>query len=274
MKLTTKNSDIQLSILGLGWLGLPLGNHLITKGFSVKGSQTKDAKVPTTKIKTYSLVIPSDKNLNWLTQDNENFFKSDILIITLPFKRQFNPSTQYLHQINNCIDAIKKTNQINHIIFTSSTAIYPNKETPWKESDKILNCSTRSQTLIEIENTLLNINGISSTILRLGGLYGPNRVPGRFIKTSTKKINGNDRVNLTHLNDCMNAVQTVIEGNRWNEIFNIVSDEHPTKKEFYGKQAKKQGLSPPMFIDNSSFGKIISNAKSKNILNLTYEPLP
>ncbi len=35
----------QISILGCGWLGLPLAKSLIEKRFSVKGSTTSEAKI-------------------------------------------------------------------------------------------------------------------------------------------------------------------------------------------------------------------------------------
>ena len=251
-----------ISILGLGWLGLPLAKSLSNQNFIVKGSQTKAFKNEQKSILTYNFNIPTEKDTSWLTKENEDFFKSDILIITLPFKRYFDPPSQYLEQIKNCIVASKKYSQIKHIIFTSSTAIYPDKDTPWKENDEICNSNNRSRTLLGIETALLNIKGISSTILRLGGLYGPNRVPGRFIKKSTKNINGSEFVNLTHLNDCINAIQTVIKENIWNEIFNIVSGEHPSKVEFYNRQAKNLNISPPQFLNSISTGKIISNTKS------------
>ncbi|RZJ28768.1 MAG: short-chain dehydrogenase, partial [Flavobacterium sp.] len=35
----------EISILGCGWLGLPLAKSLIQKGYSVKGSTTSENKV-------------------------------------------------------------------------------------------------------------------------------------------------------------------------------------------------------------------------------------
>ena len=40
---------IQISILGCGWLGLPLAKALLEKGFSVKGSTTSVQKLPLLK---------------------------------------------------------------------------------------------------------------------------------------------------------------------------------------------------------------------------------
>ncbi len=36
---------MQISILGCGWLGVPLAESLIKKGFSIKGSTTSEEKI-------------------------------------------------------------------------------------------------------------------------------------------------------------------------------------------------------------------------------------
>ena len=38
--------DQSISILGCGWLGLPLAQHLVQLGFSVNGSSTERDKFP------------------------------------------------------------------------------------------------------------------------------------------------------------------------------------------------------------------------------------
>ncbi|WP_321539617.1 NAD(P)-binding domain-containing protein [Flavobacterium piscinae] len=35
----------QISILGCGWLGMPLAKHLLQKGYSIKGSTTTETKL-------------------------------------------------------------------------------------------------------------------------------------------------------------------------------------------------------------------------------------
>ncbi|WP_317163853.1 Rossmann-fold NAD(P)-binding domain-containing protein [Flavobacterium phycosphaerae] len=42
----TASAHEKISILGCGWLGLPLAKSLLAKGFAIKGSTTSTAKIP------------------------------------------------------------------------------------------------------------------------------------------------------------------------------------------------------------------------------------
>ena len=47
IKLATKKVMTNISILGCGWLGVPLAKALLEKGFSVNGSTTSTEKIST-----------------------------------------------------------------------------------------------------------------------------------------------------------------------------------------------------------------------------------
>ena len=67
-----------VSILGCGWLGLAVGEHLVRKGFEVKGSVTSDQKKPKLEavgIKPYTIrLLPAPKGDNF-----QEFLDSDRL---------------------------------------------------------------------------------------------------------------------------------------------------------------------------------------------------
>ena len=76
----------QLSILGCGWLGLPLAKSFIEKGWSVKGSTTSHDKIAVLK---EAAVIPYHIELSQskVTGEFENFLEgSEILIINIALK--------------------------------------------------------------------------------------------------------------------------------------------------------------------------------------------
>ena len=73
---------------------------------------------------------------------------------------------------------------------------------------------------------------------------------------------------MIHRDDCIQVIYEIINQEIWNELFNVCSDNHPTRKEFYTQQAKKQGFVPPEFaIDGEPSFKIISNEKLKKKLD-------
>ncbi len=69
-----------ISILGCGWMGLPLGEALAKKDFIVKGSTTTLAKqkiIEQHHIKPFLVDMVQQKC-------DPNFFECDILIIAIP----------------------------------------------------------------------------------------------------------------------------------------------------------------------------------------------
>jgi len=79
-------------------------------------------------------------------------------------------------------------------------------------------------------------------------------------------------VNLIHLDDCVEIISKIIEHNVTGEIFNVVSDAHPLKRELYTKAASLMGVEAPKFsVYNTTFRKIVSNAKLKKRLNYKFK---
>ena len=65
----------QISILGCGWLGLPLAEHLIEKGFSVKGSTTSPNRVGELESKEIEAFI-IELSPNEISGDYESFLQN------------------------------------------------------------------------------------------------------------------------------------------------------------------------------------------------------
>ena len=75
-----------ISVLGCGWLGVPLTKHLQKSGFSVKGSTTSSEKCEILErdgiLSTRVLL-----NENEAIVDDFQFFNCDVLIISIPPRR-------------------------------------------------------------------------------------------------------------------------------------------------------------------------------------------
>jgi len=79
---------MKISILGTGWLGLPLGEYLLTKGYEVNGSVTTASKLDTLKnkgINPFLLQLTPEPE----PEDSiEKFLDADVLIIAIPPSRK------------------------------------------------------------------------------------------------------------------------------------------------------------------------------------------
>jgi len=125
-----------ISILGCGWLGLPLAKQLIKNGHTVKGSTTSDQKLAKLKEKG---ILPFLINLNPELQctDCDEFWQSDVLVLNIPPGRRRTDIVEFhTQQIVSVIDRVK-TSPISFVVFVSSTSVYPEKPGIVEEEDAI-----------------------------------------------------------------------------------------------------------------------------------------
>jgi nucleoside-diphosphate-sugar epimerase len=261
--MTVKN----ISILGCGWLGLPLAIDFVSKGIKVKGSTTTEAKIAALKsenIKPYLLTL-GEINETIYTQFISG---SDVIIINIPPKRIPNIITIYLEQIERILPFINDTQKV---VFISSTSVYQNTNGEVFEDLKVTPEKPSGQAILKVEQKLQAVLKNRVTIIRFSGLIGYDRQPGRFLANKKEFTNAIGPVNIIHRDDCIGLIQKVIEHNAWGETINGCADKHPTRQEFYTLAAKKLGVTPPEFIEEESLSyKIVSNAKSKELLGYSY----
>jgi nucleoside-diphosphate-sugar epimerase len=260
-----------ISILGCGWLGLPLAEHLAKKGFVVKGSTTSFEKYDILKLNGISpfRVMVSDTEI---ISDNLNeFLNSDILIINFPPKRRDNIETYHQAQFKQLIPELNKSS-IKHVLFVSSTSVYPDLNREVFENETIMPVKPSGKALKFVEDLLTSQSNFVTTIIRLSGLIGYDRMPGRFLAGKTNVENGNAPINVIHQDDCIELITQIIQQNAWGEIYNASADYHPTRKEFYTLAATKIGLKIPIFkAENETNFKIINSDKIKKRLGYSFK---
>jgi nucleoside-diphosphate-sugar epimerase len=77
-------------------------------------------------------------------------------------------------------------------------------------------------------------------------------------------------VNLVHLNDVIEAIKTILKQNKWNEIYNVCSGEHPTKHDYYSKASMERSLPLPIFEFSQKVGKKVKSDKIEKDLNFRF----
>lgn len=159
-----------ISLLGCGSLGFPLALRLLQKGYYVKGSTTTLSKLQQLKktgINPYLINI--DKVIS------ADFFEADVLVLTLPYKKSFLDPNIYKNQIKIICDGIS-ISSIKHIVFTSSSSVYPNARTRYLASDKFEPTNLRAKVLLKCEEMLNGLENISVIAIRLGGINSDRRL--------------------------------------------------------------------------------------------------
>ncbi|GAB4005645.1 SDR family oxidoreductase [Spirosoma migulaei] len=233
-----------ISIIGLGWLGLPLAKQLLVADFRVKGSTTSVEKATLLRqngIETYSLQLTPEP-VGDLTQ----LLQTDTLIINVPPKagklgEDFHPT-----QVNSLTDAIRQSS-IKHIIYVSSTSVYPELNRIVVEQDVTEIQQSASQGITKAEQLVQSLTPKRLvTILRFGGLMGYDRIPGKYIAGRTVD-SGNVPINYLHRDDAVGILTAIIR-QKISGTFNAVAPEHPTREAIYRKSCADFGYELPTFI--------------------------
>lgn len=261
----------QISIVGSGWLGLPLAQHLQSKGYIIKSSTTSKEKIKSLadeNFTSYCFKLGTEESDTILPDFTSN---SGIIIINFPPKRKIEDiETVYPQQVEQLLNHINDTQKV---IFISSTSVYQNTNTIVDERLSTIPEKASGKAVLNAENVLKTKLKERLTILRLSGLIGYERMPGRFLATKTNLKNGNAPINVIHRDDCIGLITAITEQNCWGEIINGCSDEHPLRSVFYTLAAENIGLTPPTFVkdEEQTIFKIISNTKSKELLKYSYK---
>lgn len=261
----------QISILGCGWLGLPLSKSLLENGFVVKGSTTSNAKISTLKdagILPFLIQIEEEK----ITGDMVSFLEnSSVLIIDIPPKLRNNSSESFVSKIKNLLPFIENSS-IEKILFVSSTSVYADDNLVVTEATPPHPETESGKQLLMTEKLLKN--HCQTTVVRFGGLIGDDRHPIHFLSGKNNVENPNAPINLIHQADCIGIIHKIIQTNCWNQTFNAVAPYHPTRKEYYTQKALQLNLPIPLFDENKpSVGKTILSEKLISTLNYSFKEI-
>jgi nucleoside-diphosphate-sugar epimerase len=272
----------QISILGCGWLGLPLAKSLIEKGFSINGSTTSVEKIAVLEkagISPFLVSLSAVEVSNETKISIENFLQnSDVLIIDIPPKLRGNSSDTstelsktFVAKIQNVIPFIEKSS-VEKVIFVSSTSVYADDNSIITE-ETIPNPDTESgKQLLEAEQLLQSNKNFQTTIIRFGGLIGEDRHPIKFLAGRKNIENPESPINLIHQVDCIGIIETIVCNTELLGVFNAVTPYHPTRKEYYIQKAIELDLPLPEFDESkTSFGKTILSDKVASVMNYEFK---
>lgn len=235
---------MRISIIGCGWLGLPLGEHLAKNDHTVSGSTTRKEKLASLEdagIKGYVLKMvpmPTGESFNEL-------FDTDLLIINIPPGRRTQTPEFYEEQVKYLTYLINQ-HEVPRVIFVSSTSYYPNTN-DWVDIDTQPDLANgSSKAVVQGEKQISKAN-TKLLICRCGGLMGAGRIPGRWFAGKDTK-GAETPVNYIHQEDLIAVLTLLAEQDEWEQkVMNLVSPEHPTRKAVHEAMAKKYSFESPIW---------------------------
>ncbi|MBX0289353.1 SDR family NAD(P)-dependent oxidoreductase [Hymenobacter sp. HSC-4F20] len=247
-----------VAVLGCGWLGLPLAQALVGAGYPVHGSTTTPGQLLTLRdagIRPFLLrLAPS------LTPTDADTLQAllhgvDVLVLNVPPTRAAGSPQAYPALLRPVAEATVLSG-VRHVLLVSSTGVYADEPRLMQESDALA-AFTAEAPLLQAEALF---QPPFHTVVRLAGLIGPGRSPGRFLAGRAGVPHGEAPVNLIHLQDCISLLTCIIERNLWGHTFNASAATHPTRRAFYTAAATRLGLQPPTFLEETTGGKQIDSS--------------
>ncbi|SDB63332.1 Nucleoside-diphosphate-sugar epimerase [Flavobacteriaceae bacterium MAR_2010_188] len=267
-----QNKVQKVSILGCGWLGLPLAEHFVKLYNWVNGSTTTEDKLKILQSKGIHPFLINLKELEVRGEIEKFLNDSEILILNIPSGLRSGDGENYISKLKLLLRYLEKST-IKKVVFISSSSVYKEDESfvTVFENPESLAETEKATILIEAENIFLRNRNLETSVIRFSGLIGEDRHPAKYLSGKTEIENPDAPINLIHLNDCISVISAVIESDSWGEIYNASYPSHPSRELYYITACAKLGLEPPTFDHyKKNVGKKVSAQKIQEALNFRF----
>jgi len=242
-----RNKLSDVVILGSGWLGSKLSSNLQQIGVNTQET-------------CRSRTLANEKSIHYFNVNNANELNHNINLENAYWVICITPRDNYIETLTHAIKLAKNLN-MKGFLLCSSTGIYPSEPGEYNESSALKLETTRQKLLNQAEQSVLNLQTLGK-VVRLAGLIGPNRHPGNFVSGKHLKSSGLATVNMVHQKDVINGIICLLD--QWQlseQVYNLISPEHPTKQDFYHNACSTLKEIPPTFERNDVENRIIDGSK-------------
>lgn len=250
---------MRLLILGMGYVGLPLGQELARRGHEVFGLRRTAVAHP--GIQTLVGDITNRPALEKLPGD------WDSIINTVSSSKGGTDDYRavYLEGTRNVVELLCA----RKYLYASSTSVYGQTDGSLVDEQSAAEpTSATSKILVEAEQLLLRQKQVPAVILRVAGIYGPGR--GHLFQQYLRgeaviPDRGERMINMVHVDDVVGAIITVLERGEPGEIYNVADDEPVSYLDFFAWLSKKLNRPmPPYGASNPQRKRGVTNKRVSN----------
>jgi len=275
---------ISISIIGAGWLGKPLAQHLSNHhGVYVSKSTPEQANALQAEGWNACAFRLGEPLPAMLANNN-------VAVINVPPKLRGAATAEdagrfterMLSLIQEFMTSAVSPNSENrnkNIVFVSTTAVYGDVTGDITETTSVNPQTLSAKAHVNIERYLHSQFPEQATVLRLSGLVSVDRHPVRSLvkrsQAGAKPLaNPLQVVNLIHRTDVITAISTIIEQQYFGKTLHLACPDHPTRSDYYCWAAQQCGLPAPQFetvqqtLEDGTQGKIINAKATLQQLNL------
>ncbi len=247
----------KMVIIGAGWLGDALAQQAIQEGWEVQATHRHHIQ------QDYDRIF----NLNEVGELTHTVSLTGAYWVCAMSPGERKGPSNYKQSLKQALTLAKQM-EARGFVLCSSTGVYDNDSGRYDEHSTLSLSSARQQRLYQAELLALEAG---AKVIRLGGLVGPNREPGRFVSGKELSSHAEDTVNMVHRGDVINALLVIFEcfGSSDN-IYNLVHPSHPNKGAYYRTHCQKLGTIAPTYSATKSTQRYIDGSNIE-ALGFTYQ---
>jgi nucleoside-diphosphate-sugar epimerase len=280
---------MRVLIVGIGFVGLPLGAELARRGHDVSGlrrDKSAASALQAAGIKPLFADITQPANLATLPREFD-------WVVNCVASGGEDYRRIYLDGMRNLIECLAPTGEPGRrdagaprFVYTSSTSVYgQNDGSLVDEKSPTEPGAETARVLLEAENELLTAahrKNFPAMILRVAGIYGPGRGHwfAQFLAGEARLEGDGARIlNMIHRDDVIGSVIAALERGRGGEIYNAADDEPVSQLNFFSWLAAILGKPMPGSATENAgaprkrgiTNKKISNQKLKTELGYRFK---
>ncbi len=254
-------------IVGCGYLGLRVARSWLADGHHVVGVTRTQQRARQLEIQGIEPlvcdVVKGVMRTAWPT--------ADTVLWAIGFDRSDGQTIHdvYVGGLRNLVGAtIPQAAQ--RMIYVSSTGVYGQNHGQWVDENDLCDPRRAGGRACLAAEQLLRAErwGGRLTVLRLAGLYGPDRIPrvGQLRRGGPIGV-VDGFLNLIHVDDAVSAIRCADRGTDQGDTYNV-SDGHPVaRKDYFRELARLVQAPPPRFVKPDSGSQAALRASSNKRVN-------
>jgi len=258
----------RILIAGCGYVGTRIAQHFLSKNQKVWGIiRTPERKSALEQIGIPPLVLDLTKPETFGGIPQVHFV---VIAVSPDDRSEANYRKIYLEGTRNLLLHIKRNTSPLLVVYLSSTGVYCDRAGEWVDEKTPPEPDTeRGKILLEAENQVLNSN-LPSVVLRLAGIYGPDRNRIEKIKNGEwiPQEDRNPYMNMIHVDDIVRAIPVLFKSAEPGNVYLGADDEPVTERELYFWLCEQLKIEPKIYNEACEYplaGKRCRNSKLKSL---------
>ncbi|MEM6253759.1 MAG: SDR family oxidoreductase [Cyanobacteria bacterium P01_D01_bin.156] len=258
--------SIKVSVIGCGYVGKEVARRWQQQGLTVTATTTSLDRIDELQTVADRVLVVKGSDPGAV---QDCLMDQDVVLVCVGSKRGTSYGETYLGTAKTLAEVLPNT-QVQQLIYTSTYSVYGQHHGAVVTEDTPVNPATANgEVIAETEQTLLGLSGLKVCVLRLGGIYGPERTLARIYSRAagqTRPGAGAEWANWIHRSDIVGAIEFV-RAQKLSGIYNLVQDEIPKVHELIAAVCDRNNLTPVQWDPSQPSARLynakVSNAKIK-----------